>query len=201
MVEAGLSAIAITVALFCVVIPLAAYLWMRGVDAARLALACAAITGLWLLIQRPVHEASHVLGGILSGAPATSFSVIPDSWTDFFAKSFQGHGLSGTMWQKLIWLAGPYWVDAVMLMLGSWLFRRQHSYSPYTGAVVLTVTGLRSIFDLVHNYLAGWLLNSGDYQQLLSSYPPVAVHACTVFVIALGALWILLVIDHAQVRE
>ncbi|MGD0579564.1 MAG: hypothetical protein ABSC08_11620 [Bryobacteraceae bacterium] len=188
MIEVGLSASSLVVVLFFLVVPLAAYLWRRGQRPGRLALSCFAITVLWYVSQSTIHEASHVLGIVASGAPATSFRVIPYSWEGFFAQSFEAPGVTGTHWQRLIQLAAPFLVDGLLMLLGSWVFQWRHDFPPLVGGLILTLTYLRSVFDLVNNYMAGVLAGTGDYQQLLSGYPPLAIHACTLALILLGLL-------------
>jgi hypothetical protein len=190
MVEAGLSASSLVLVLFFLVIPLAAYLWKRGQNWRRLALSCCAIMALWYVSQGIIHEASHAFGYIVSGAPATSMQVVPYSWEGFFANSFAVPGVTGTHWQRLIQLAAPYLVDGLLILVGSWVFHWRHEFSPFVGGLILMLTYLRSVFDLVNNYLTGVLANSGDFQELLSGYPPGAVHACTLALILLGLLGI-----------
>jgi xanthine/uracil permease len=129
-----------------------------------------------------------VLGNIVSGAPATSLTVIPYSWEGFFARSFTVPGITGTHWQRLIQLAAPFLVDGLFMLLGSWLFHWRHKFPPSVGGLVLMLTYLRALCDLVINYMGGVLSNSGDFQQLLSGYPPVAIHVCTWVLILLGLL-------------
>jgi hypothetical protein len=129
-----------------------------------------------------------VLGNIVSGAPATSLQVVPYSWEGFFARSFTVRGVTGTHWQRLIGLAAPFLMDGLLMLLGSWLFHWRHKFPPSVGGLILMLTYLRAVFDLVNNYMAGVLSNSGDYQQLLSGYPPLAIHLCTWVFILLGLL-------------
>lgn len=186
MVEVGLNARSLVVVLFFLLIPLAAYLRKRGQRPAYLALSCLAITALWYVSQSTIHEASHAFGNIVSGAPATSMKAVPYSWEGFFARSFTVPGLTGTHWQRLIQLAAPFLVDGLLMLLGSWLFHWRHRFPPFVGGLVLMLTYLRAVCDLVINYTAGVLSNTGDFQQLLSGYPPLAIHACTWLLILLG---------------
>lgn len=188
MVEAGLNANSLPAALLLLVLPLVVYLWRRGQRVGILVLSCLAIMGLWYVSQGVIHEASHALGSLVSGAPATSFRAIPYSWESFFAKSFEGQGMMGTHWQRFVQLAAPYLIDGLLILLGNWMFHWRHSFSPFVGGLVLTFTGLRSVFDLVDNYAAGVLTNSGDYQQLLNGYPPLAVHFGTLALILWGVV-------------
>ena len=188
MVEVGLNASSLVAVLLLLVIPLAAYLRKRGQRPLHLVLSCLAITALWYVSQSTIHEASHVLGNIASGAPATSLKAVPYSWEGFFARSFTVPGVTGTHWQRLIQLAAPFLVDGLLMLLGSWLFHWRHSIPPSVGGLVLMLTYLRALCDLVINYMAGVLSDSGDYQQLLSGYPPLAVHVCTWILILLGLL-------------
>ena len=188
MVEVGLTASSLVAVLLLLVIPLAAYLWKRRQRPVYLVFSCLAITALWYVSQSTIHGASHVLGNIVSGAPATSLTVIPYSWEGFFARSFTVPGVTGTHWQRLIQLAAPYLVDGLSMLLGSWLFHWRHKFPPLVGGLVLMLTYLRALCDLVINYMGGVLSNSGDFQQLLSGYPPVAIHVCTWVFILLGLL-------------
>lgn len=188
MVEAGLNASSLVVVLFFLAIPLAVYLWKRGQSPGHVALSFFAIMALWYVSQSTIHEASHAFGNIVSGAPATSLKVVPYSWEGFFAKSFEVPGVTGTHWQRLIRLAAPFLIDGVLILLGSWVFHWRHTFPPFVGGLILMLTYLRPVFDLVNNYMAGVLANSGDFQQLLSGYPSVAVHACTLVLILLGVL-------------
>jgi len=124
----------------------------------------------------------------VSGAPATSLRVVPYSWEGFYARSFEVPGVTGTHWQRLIQIAAPFLVDGLLILVGSWVFRWRHTFPPLVGGLVLMLTYLRAVFDLVNNYMAGVLANSGDFQQLLSSYPPLPVHVCTWVLILLGLL-------------
>jgi hypothetical protein len=188
MVEVGLTASSLVAVLLLLVIPLAAYLRKRRQRPVYLVLSCLAITALWYVSQSTIHGASHVLGNIVSGAPATSLTVIPYSWEGFFARSFTVPGVTGTHWQRLIQLAAPYLVDGLSMLLGSWLFHWRHKFPPLVGGLVLMLTYLRALCDLVINYMGGVLFDSGDFQQLLSGYSPVAIQVCTWVLILLGLL-------------
>jgi hypothetical protein len=153
-----------------------------------LVLSCLAITALWYVSQSTIHGASHAFGNIVSGAPATSMKAVPYSWEGFFTRSSTGPGVTGTHWQRLIQLAAPFLIDGLLMLLGSWLFHWRHQFPPFVGGLILMLTYLRSLCDLVINYMAGVLSNSGDFQQLLSGYPPVAIHVCTWVLILLGLL-------------
>jgi len=186
MVEAGMTAGSWVMALIFVVIPLTAYLWRRGTGPRKVVISCAILTALWYASQSTIHAASHAFGYFVSGAPATSLQAIPDSWEGFFAAGSPGPGLTGTHWQRFLQLTAPFLVDGALLLLGSWLFQWRHKIAPFLGGLILTLTCLRSVFDLANNYAAGVLRSSGDYQQLFSGYPALAVHAVTLLLLVLG---------------
>jgi hypothetical protein len=188
MAEVGLNASSLIALLLFLLAPLAAYLWKRGQRPVALVLSCLAILALWFFSQGVIHEASHALGYLVSGAPAASVSPVPYSWEDFFGRGVGSQGVTGTHWQRFIQLVAPFLVDGLLILIGNWMFHWRHSFPPFVGGVVLMFTYLRSVFDLVNNYAAGVLANSGDYQELLSGYPAPAIHACTLALILLGVL-------------
>ena len=186
MVEAGITPISLVAVLILIVAPLIAYLWKRGQSIGRVFLLCLAMTALWYVSQSTMHQASHMLGFIASGAPASSLQAIPHSWEGFYARTAEGPGLTGTHWQRLIQLAAPFLIDGILIILGGWLFQWRHQFPAFAGGLIMTLTYLHALYDLVNNYIAGVFENSGDYQQLLSGYPPLVVHAITLALILLG---------------
>lgn len=186
MVEAGMTAGSWVMALIFVVIPLAAYLWRRGTGPGKMVVFCGVLTALWYVSQSTIHAASHAFGYVASGAPVASLQAVPDSWEGFFSAGAPGPGLTGTHWQRFLQLAAPFLIDGALLLLGSWLFQWRHTISPFAGGLILTLTCLRSVFDLVNSYAAGVLRGTGDFQQLFTGYPTLVVHAVTLVLILLG---------------
>ena len=170
-----------------IVIPVLFYLKRRGQTDKRIVLYILAIWVLWYLPYAPIHEGSHFLGGRLAGMQPKSYQLVPPFWEGDFV-----HGYivweNGKQWQVLLSCQAPYALDGPIILLGFLLFRRRTTFSPFVGALILTMTFLRSVFDVAINYAADTILGgSGDFRFLLNGYPPLAVHIGAWLLMILGA--------------
>jgi len=95
---------------------------------------------------------------------------------------------NGKQWQILLSCQAPYAIDGLIILLGLFLFRWRTAFTPFLGALVLTLTFLRYVFDVAINYVADTILGgSGDFRFLLNGYPRLAVHICAWVLMLLGA--------------
>ena len=88
----------------------------------------------------------------------------------------------------------PYSIDGLIILLGLFLFRWRSRFTPFVGALILTETFLRSVYDVAINYSFDTIFGGvGDFRFLLSGYPRLAVH--------LGAWIVMLLGVSSAVRE
>jgi hypothetical protein len=82
---------------------------------------------------------------------------------------------------------GPYVADGLVALFAFFWFPRKRC-APFIGSLLLSVTYLRSLFDVTVNYTADTLFGGkGDFDFLLSGYPRLAVHAVAVLIILISA--------------
>ncbi len=161
-----------------IVFPLLTYLKMRAVSNARMVVYFFVIYVLWYLPFAPIHEGSHYLAGRIVGLHASSCQFLPRFWKGDFINGYI-NWIDGEPWQIAFSCQGPYVIDAGIVLLGYLLLRRENGYGPFLGALILTQTFLRTLFDVAVNYSAGTLWGTGDFHYLFQTYPPVAVHVCS----------------------
>ena len=171
-----------------IVIPLVVYLKRRGQTGQNIVLSIFAIWVLWYLPYSPIHESCHYLFGALAGLHAKSYQFIPRFWRGDFVHGYVNWD-DGKQWQVLLSCQGPYSIDGLIVLLGFMLFRWRSAFTPFAGAFLLSMTFLRSLYDVAINYAADTVLGGfGDFRFLLSGYPRLAVHACAWIVMLLGAI-------------
>ena len=172
---------------FLIVLPLLFYLKRRTQSDKRIVLYIFVIYALWYLPYAPIHEGSHFLGGRLSGMHSKSSQFVPPFWRGDFVHGYVTWE-NGKPWQMLLSSQAPYTIDGLIVLLGFFLFRKRSEFAPFLGALILTQTFLRSVFDVAVNYFGDTILGgSGDFHFLLAGYSPLAVHIGAWAVMLLGA--------------
>jgi len=176
-----------------IVAPQLFYLKRRAQTETRLVLSIFALWALWYLPYAPIHEGSHYLGGILTGMHLKSHQFIPSFWRGDFVHGYLSWE-DARPWQVLLSSEAPYSIDGLIILLGFLLFRWRATFTPFVGALILTETFLRSLYDVAVNYFADANLGGlGDFHFLLSGYPSWAVHA---------AAWLLMLLaTYGAARE
>lgn len=169
-----------------VVLPALVYLKRRGQTDKGIVLSIFAIWLPWSAVNAPIHEGAHALAGLLVGMHIRGGQFIQHFWQGDFV-----HGY--VLWepasvrQFLFSTAGPYVGDALISLFAFFWFPRNRG-GPFVGALLLSITYLRSIFDVTVNYTADTLFGGrGDFDFLLSAYPRLVVHAVAVLIILLSA--------------
>lgn len=169
-----------------IVLPIFAYLKLRGQTDMKIVLSIFAIWFPWTAINTPVHEGAHALAGMVVGMHMRGGQFIQHFWAGDFV---HGYVLwkPATVRQLLFSTAGPYIADALIALFAlCWIPRKR--CSPFLGALLLSITSLRSVFDVMVNYTADTLFRGrGDVAFLLSGYPRMSVHGTAVLIILLGA--------------
>jgi hypothetical protein len=83
----------------------------------------------------------------------------------------------------------PYLMDGLAILFGFLLIRSRTALTPFVGALILTLTFLRPMFDVGTNYAADTMLRgAGDFGFLFSGYPHLAVHAGAWMLMFFGAV-------------
>lgn len=171
-----------------IVLPVVWYLKRRGVTDKRLVLSVLVIWILWNLAHAPIHETSHFLGGRLTGLHVRDYQLIQHFWKGDFTHGFISWD-GGERWQILVSTQAPYVIDGLVILLGFFLIRRRTAFIPFVGALILTLTFLRPVFDVGTNYVADTVFGGiGDFGFLFSGYPHFTVHAGAWMLILLGAV-------------
>lgn len=183
-----LSRVLLGVACFFLLIalPLLAYLKKRGLSNVRMVSYFFLNYVFWYLPYAPIHEGAHFIGGRISGMHAKSFQFLPRFWRGDFVNGYIEWS-DGLPWQMALSTQAPYVIDGFAVLFGYLLFRRRHHSGALLGALILTQTFLRSVFDVAVNYSAGTLGRTGDFRFLLGVYPPLAVHVGAWAVMLLGS--------------
>jgi hypothetical protein len=180
-----------------IVLPVFWYLKRRGQTDKRLVLSILAIWIIFTLFHAPVHEMSHLFAGRLVGQHTVGYQLIQYFWQGDFTDghiTWQG----GEQWQFLVSTQAPYLIDALFILLGFFLLRLRAAFTPFVGALILTLTFLRPVFDVATNYAAGAVSGSGDFGLLFSGYPHFAVHAGAWLIMLLGVAGAALTIKGAE---
>ncbi len=171
-----------------IVLPAVWYLKRRGETDKRLVLSILVIWILWNLVHAPIHEISHFLGGRLVGLHARDYQLIQHFWSGDFTHGFISWE-GGELWQILVSSQAPYVIDGLAILFGFFWVRSRTAFSPFVGALILTLTFLRPLFDVGTNYAADTVLGgAGDFRFLFSGYPHVAVHAGAWMLMFFGAV-------------
>jgi hypothetical protein len=174
-----------------VVLPALMYLKRRGQTDKRIVLSIFAIWLPWSAVNTPIHEGAHALAGLLVGMHIRGGQFIQHFWQGDFV---HGYVLwePASLRQFLFSTSGPYVVDALISLSAFFWLPRKRGGS-FVGALLLSITYLRSVFDVTVNYTADTLFGGkGDFDFLLSGYPRLVVHAVAVLIILLsacGAAW------------
>ncbi|MGP8173778.1 MAG: hypothetical protein ACLP7O_04425 [Terracidiphilus sp.] len=169
-----------------VVVPVVFYLKRRGETNKRLVLSIFAIWILWNLFHAPIHEISHFLGGHCVGLHLKDCQLIQRFWKGDFVHGYVTWK-DGKPWQLLVMSQAPYVIDGVFILVGLFLFWRRIALTSVLGALILTLTLLRPVYDIATNYTADTILGgSGDFRFLFSGYPPLAVHIGAWLLMLLG---------------
>jgi hypothetical protein len=171
-----------------IVLPVLFYLKRRAQTKTRIVLYTFALWFLWYLPYAPIHEGCHFLAGALAGLHVKSYQLIPRFWRGDFVHGYISWE-DGKPWQLLLSCQAPYSIDGLIILLGLILFQWRTSLPPFVGALVLTQTFLRSVYDVAVNYAADTILGgSGDFRFLFSGYPRLAIHICAWALMITGAL-------------
>lgn len=186
MTDSGRALLGSALYFVLIVIPMIVYLKLRGQTNKKMVLSVFAIWLPWTAINAPIHEGAHALAGVLVGMHIQGGQFIQHFWEGDFV-----HGY--VLWkpasapQLLFSTAGPYVADALIALFAAFWFRRRRG-GPFLGALLLSVTYLRSVFDVMVNYTADTLFGGkGDFNFLLSGYPRVSVHASAMLIMLLCA--------------
>ncbi|MDT8070034.1 MAG: hypothetical protein ROO76_17860 [Terriglobia bacterium] len=172
--------------LFLIVIPVFSYLKLRHESNKHIVLWIFAIWFLWSAIHAPVHEGAHMLGGVLVGMPVQEYQLIQHFWRGDFVNGFVRFK-DPSVPQLLVSCISAYVADFLIVLLAFLLFRLWR-FSPFSGALILAVTFLRSTFDLAVNYTGDTVFGgNGDFRFLLSGYPRIAIHVGAWALMLLGA--------------
>ncbi len=170
-----------------IVLPVLFYLQRRRQTGKRIVLYIFAIWILWNLVNAPIHEGSHMLGGHLAGLQLKNYQLIQHFWEGDFVHGYVNWE-NGNQWQMLLSCQAAYLIDGVLVLLGIFFFRWRTTFTPFVGALVLALTFLRSVFDVAVNYAGATLFGGfGDLGFLFSGYPRLAVHTGAWILMLLGA--------------
>ena len=172
--------------LLLIVVPILAYLKKRAETNQRIVIYTFVLWMLWYLPYAPVHEGCHFVVGSLAGMHLKSHQFIPPFWRGDFIHGYVTWE-HGEPWQMLLMSQAPYSIDGLIILLGLFLFRWRSAFTPFVGALILTETFLRSVYDVANNYFLDTLFGGmGDFRFLLNGYPRLAVHVCAWIVMLLG---------------
>ena len=171
-----------------IVVPVFLYLKRRGESNKRLVLSIFIIWILWNLLHAPIHELSHMLGGLLVGLHLRDYQLIQHFWKGDFVRGFVSWQDGARTSQLLIMSQAPYLIDGLFILVGLFLFRRRIAMAPFPAVLLLTLTLLRPVYDLATNYAADTLLGgTGDFRFLVNGYPHSVIHTTAGLLMVLGA--------------
>ncbi len=169
-----------------IVMPVFSYLKLRGESNKYIVLWIFTIWFLWNVINAPVHEGAHMLGGVLVGMRVQEYQILQHFWRGDFVHGYVRFRPASVQ-QLLVSTLSAYVADCLIVLLAFLLFWRRR-FSPFFGALIMAVTFLRSTFDVAVNYTADTVFGGkGDFSFLLSGYPRIAVHVGAWASMLLGA--------------
>ena len=184
-----------------IVMPVFFYMKRRRDSGRRIVLSIFGFWFIWMLVHAPIHELSHLMGGVLVGQHVKDYRLIQRFWTGDFVRAYISWE-NGTEAQFMVSTLAPYLIDALVIALGFVLSRWRDSISPFSGMLVFCLTFLRPVYDVATNYVADTMFGgAGDVGFLLYAYPRWAVHVCAWLVMlsgAGGATWGILKEQHAR---
>lgn len=159
------------------VIPLVIYFRRWDLKASRIVTYVLAVYAIWFLSYSPTHEGAHLAGGLLAGLDVQSYQLLPPFWRGDFVHGYIAWRPGGRPGAMLVSTVSPYLFDG--LLLGVWAFAmRWADRGPLIGALILSLTALRCVYDVGNNYFADTVFGGrGDVEFLLLKVPPPAVHA------------------------
>ncbi len=170
-----------------IVIPVFFYLKRRRESNRRIVLSILGIWLIWNLVHAPIHEVSHLLGGLLVGQHVKDYRLIQHFWKGDFVRAYISWE-NGTRAQFMVSTPAPYVGDALMILLGFLLSRWRHSLCSFFGTLVFMLTFLRPVYDVATNYVADTIFGgAGDVRFLLYAYPRWVVHLCAWLLMLFGA--------------
>lgn len=170
-----------------IVVPVFGYLKLRRQTDKMIVLSIFAIWLPWTLINTPIHEGAHALAGVLVGMHIRGGQFIQHFWRGDFVHGYVLWGPASAR-QMLFSTSGPYIADGLIALCALVWFPRKRC-GAFWGGLLLSVSFLRSAFDVAVNYSADTLFGGrGDFGFLLSGYPRWAVHVAALLIILLSVL-------------
>ena len=159
-----------------IVVPVFFYMKRRGDSDRRIVLSIFGLWIFWNLVHAPIHEGSHLMGGLLVGQHVKEYRLIQHFWSGDFVRAYISWR-NGTRTQFMVSTLAPYLIDALVIVLGFVLSRWRNSISPFPGTLVFCLTFLRPVYDVATNYVADTVFGgTGDVGFLLYAYPRWSVH-------------------------
>ncbi len=183
-----------------IVVPVVLYLKRRGETGKLPVLSILAIWILFNLLNAPIHEISHLLGGLCVGMHMKDCQLIPRFWKGDFVRGYISWE-NGKPWQLLLSTLAPYAIDGLFILAGLFLSRRRSASIPFVAALILTLTFLRPVYDIATNYAADTISGFGDFGILLHGYPRLAVHVAAWLLMLLGTGGAVLAIVGAECTQ
>ena len=114
---------------------------------------------LWFCTYGVLHELSHLAGVLLIGDKIVEHHLIPHFWQGEFTVGWvRSQALHDRSWRDVLPGFGPYIRDVLLLSIALIWLKGKRIQNPFLAGLVLVLFCLSSLFDIVDNYINGYLI-------------------------------------------
>ncbi len=114
---------------------------------------------LWFCTYSVLHELSHLAGVLLIGDKIVEHHLMPHFWQGEFTVGWvRSQALHERSWRDVLPGYGPYIRDILLLSIALIWLKGKRIQNPLLAGLVLVFFGLSSLFDIVDNYINGYVI-------------------------------------------
>jgi hypothetical protein len=151
-----------------ILVPLFAFYARSSWPAKRWAASAIVLPVLWFATYSLLHETSHLVGVILVGGTIVDHHLIPQFWKGEFTVGWmQSKPLQD--WRDVIPGLCPYLRDILFLTAGFFILGSKRIRNCFLVGLLFTLCCLSPMFDIVDNYLNGYVLGRASGNDFLGT--------------------------------
>ncbi len=121
-----------------IVLPIFLFLQRRRQRGWRIVLSILGTCVIWNLVNAPIHEVSHLLGGWSAGQHIKDYRLIQHFWEGDFVHAYISWD-DGTQTQYMVSTPVLYIIDGLVILLGFAISKWRNMLPPFAAALVLRV--------------------------------------------------------------
>jgi hypothetical protein len=118
---------------------------------------------LWMLIQLPLHELSHMIGAKLLGVNVVDYQLIPKYWK---GENAWVQSEWTTTFQEFAITISPYLRDLIIAVIGFFILKTKRIHNYFVVGLIFSLFLLNSAFDIVNNFFGYIILKFGDWNRI-----------------------------------